>query len=123
MKKLNPEAVLQQETHTNTYNETRIIQNDTDTRIVKSERRHVDNMNDMGELVMSDGSVIGHRSLKTYYKQNVKPRPSQPSAIVKQMLSTYRSLKLPGYQGQTSEQTKSIQSVLQKKENASWSQS
>lgn len=60
-------------------------------------KRHVVDMNDAGELVLSDGAVIGHRSLNTVYKQKLKPY-SPYENIINTMLSEYRALKLPGYQ-------------------------
>jgi len=59
-------------------------------------RRHLAGLNDAGELVMSDGSIIGHRSLAHVYRQNVKP--VETTALSSQIMASYRALVAEGQQ-------------------------
>jgi len=70
----------------------------------------------VGELLLNDGNVIGHRSLIKYYKMNYKPRESRDSVLISQMLAQYRALALPGYSSKikTSERTRFIAQYAQK---------
>lgn len=60
-------------------------------------RRTPASMNDAGELVMSDGSIIGHRTLNRAYKQNI--RPETETSIIDSIVGEYKRLALPGYAG------------------------
>jgi len=64
---------------------------------VKKPKRQLEGMNDEGELIMSDGSVIGHRSLNKYYRQNLRPEPTEEEmSIIGKMRQRY--ITLPGYE-------------------------
>ena len=53
-----------------------------------------------GELCLSSGAKIGHRSLKNYYKQNLKPEQvKQNQIVVRGLMSDYDRL---GWQGNIS---------------------
>jgi pre-60S factor REI1 len=58
-------------------------------------------MNDLGELVLASGGVVGHRSLARYYKQNLRPSRGGGALIssdaIHTLVSKYR--KLAGAQG------------------------
>jgi pre-60S factor REI1 len=60
------------------------------TAIPRGERKVVD-INAVGELVMSDGSIIGHRSLRNYYKQNLRP-VRESESMVKGLMHSYRAI-------------------------------
>jgi pre-60S factor REI1 len=66
-----------------------------------SATRRVTGMNVAGELVLSDGSALGHRSFALYYRQKLRPRGAERarpnSALVASLVGSYRSLGLPGY--------------------------
>jgi pre-60S factor REI1 len=49
----------------------------------KARRRPVE-FNEMGELVMSDGSIIGHRAFRYIYKQNLRPLEQRESVLLAQ---------------------------------------
>jgi len=79
----------------------------------------VASISDGGELQMSDGSVIGHRGLRTYYKQKLKPsRDAGHTQLIASLLANYRALALEGYGGgartQRSERTMRINQMAQK---------
>lgn len=62
----------------------------------ESKRRPV-GVNEYKELVLSDGSTIGHRSHAKVYRQAIK-LPTQRDAIVLQKITAkYKALCLPGY--------------------------
>eukprot|EP01006_Ploeotia_vitrea_P040571 TRINITY_DN66434_c8_g1_i1.p1 TRINITY_DN66434_c8_g1~~TRINITY_DN66434_c8_g1_i1.p1 ORF type:complete len:480 (+),score=259.99 TRINITY_DN66434_c8_g1_i1:89-1441(+) len=63
-----------------------------------SGKRHVESMSEGGELVLSDGSVIGHRSLRRYYKQSLRPVETRDHQLIQSMIKEYKLLKLPGYE-------------------------
>lgn len=44
----------------------------------------------VGELVLKDGSVIGHRSLWKYFKQSFNPRTEVVLSKRKQQINQYR---------------------------------
>ncbi len=54
-------------------------------------------LNEHGELVLGDGSVIGHRDLKRYYTQNSRPKETRESVLINRLVSSYKLLALPGY--------------------------
>lgn len=60
-------------------------------------RRHLKGMNEAGELIMTDGAIIGHRSLKQVYNLNVRPTTKREEIIA--MMGDYKALKLEGYDG------------------------
>jgi pre-60S factor REI1 len=39
-------------------------------------------VNSLGELIFPDGRIIGHRALRTYYKQRARPAESSSTAVV-----------------------------------------
>jgi len=49
---------------------------------------------DSGEIIFPDGRIIGHRSLKTYYKQRYAPEDSRDSVVINRELN---QLKLLGW--------------------------
>lgn len=57
------------------------------------------------ELVLPSGSVIGHRSLQRYYKQNPNPRFSgeRSKSILPKMLAQYKALGWTGATGTVAE--------------------
>jgi hypothetical protein len=44
-------------------------------------------MDHSGELVLTDGSRIGHRSLVKVYRQKVRPTESRESVLIAKMMS------------------------------------
>mmetsp|Transcript_26315 Transcript_26315/g.37482 ORF Transcript_26315/g.37482 Transcript_26315/m.37482 type:complete len:95 (-) Transcript_26315:52-336(-) len=52
-------------------------------------------MNPAGELIMTDGAIIGHRALNRAYKQNVRPVTRQEEIWA--LMGDYRKLTLDGY--------------------------
>jgi len=98
---------------------TQLVPVNNEAGLVKVERiepaRQVASVNEIGELIMNDGSVIGHRSMKIYYRQNLKPRPSRHLVLLQQMVSTYRTLQLPGYHpDKNNDGKKAFQAIMQK---------
>lgn len=73
----------------------------------EKQKRRLTGMNDLGELVLSDGSTVGHRQFKHVYRQNIKPPPQKESQIIALMASSYRQLQLPGYGGGSTALTQS----------------
>ena len=59
--------------------------------------RRVVGVNDGGELVMSDGKVIGHRTHKKEYSQNIRPEDTRACVVIPKMFARYRALCAPGY--------------------------
>ena len=59
----------------------------TDTTPAK---RHISTMNKHGELILSDGSIVGHRDLRVYYRQ--KMPTTQSSRITRGLVSQYKRL-------------------------------
>lgn len=54
---------------------------DGTNKVIKTGRRPT-GMNDAGELVLSDGSIVGHRQHNKAYRQNLRPvRPAQQGLI------------------------------------------
>jgi pre-60S factor REI1 len=47
---------------------------------------------DGSELIFENGKSIGHRSLVTYYKQNVKPPETRDSVLINSVIQQYRLL-------------------------------
>ena len=54
-------------------------------------------MTAVGELVMSNGKVIGSRKMARYYKQRPRLEDSRDAVVINQMVQRYRLLALPGY--------------------------
>jgi len=71
------------------------VEMETSTAVgaVKTVRR-LAGCNDAGELIMSDGALIGHRDNLRAYKLNVRPTTKEDE--IREMLSRYRSLANPG---------------------------
>ncbi len=59
-------------------------------------RRSPVEVNEAGELVMSDGTVYGTKALRQFYKKQSRPQP-KISKIQQQLMSTYYALQMPGY--------------------------
>jgi pre-60S factor REI1 len=55
-------------------------------------------INDAGELVLTDGSTIGHRSLWRYYRQHVRPTETRESVVLSTLAQKYQTLQLQNYQ-------------------------
>mmetsp|Transcript_44254 Transcript_44254/g.71137 ORF Transcript_44254/g.71137 Transcript_44254/m.71137 type:complete len:416 (-) Transcript_44254:95-1342(-) len=70
-------------------------------------------LTDLGEIVMKDGRVIGHRSLVRYYKQNLKPTDSRNTNLIIKMIRDYRAIGLPGYQQRSKRNEKNRKEVLE----------
>jgi hypothetical protein len=56
-------------------------------------------IDDNGELILSDGSRIGHRHYRKEYEQNTRPVESRESVLIAQMMSRYRMIKQAGFGG------------------------
>ncbi|GAB5355395.1 hypothetical protein AAMO2058_000201900 [Amorphochlora amoebiformis] len=69
-------------------------------------------MNDLGEIVMKDGRVLGHRSLVRYYKQNLKPVDTEQPSLVIKIMRNYRAIGMKGYNGRSKRNEKSRKDVL-----------
>uniref|UniRef100_A0A7S3YE33 C2H2-type domain-containing protein n=1 Tax=Lotharella globosa TaxID=91324 RepID=A0A7S3YE33_9EUKA len=67
---------------------------------------------ELGEIVMKDGRVLGHRSLARYYKQSLKPRDPKHTDLVTKMIKDYRAIGLPGYHARSKRNEKSRKDVL-----------
>jgi hypothetical protein len=83
-------------------------------------KRQLANINAHGELVLSDGSVIGHRDLKRFYSQNQRPRETRESVLINRLMSSYKLLALPGYSpsGAITPQVKRAQKLARAKQGA-----
>ncbi|ORX76487.1 hypothetical protein K493DRAFT_321545 [Basidiobolus meristosporus CBS 931.73] len=53
------------------------------------------------ELVLPSGARVGHRSLKRYYQQNIRPEEERDSVIINRLLTHYQSNM--GYRGSQSQ--------------------
>jgi len=62
--------------------------------------RQLHNINDAGELVLTDGSTIGHRSLWRFYRQHVRPSENRESVLLSSLAQKYQTLQLQNYQKQ-----------------------
>jgi len=62
--------------------------------------RQLQTMNDAGELVLTDGSTIGHRSMWRYYRQHVRPVETREHVVVSQLAQKYQTLQLQTYRKQ-----------------------
>lgn len=92
-----------------------LVDSDSDEKqqlaVVEEPKATVEDINDAGELVMTDGTVLGHRDLHKFYRQRPRPLEDQRS-LVANMLAEYRRLKLPGYgpgKAAYNEKTKTVQ--------------
>lgn len=86
----------------------------TDTTEEKKEyRRRLAGMNDAGELIMTDGAIIGHRSLNRAYKQNTRPTTQREEIIA--LMGNYRSLQLDGYNGDRKKHFNEVQHKYQQR--------
>jgi len=63
--------------------------------------RQLQNINDAGELVLTDGSTIGHRSMWRYYRQHVRINEKRESVILAKLAQKYQILQLQNYKKQT----------------------
>ena len=43
-------------------------------------------------LVLANGSVLGHRDLKIFYKQKFKPKDTRDSVLLHNVLNRYRAI-------------------------------
>jgi pre-60S factor REI1 len=68
-----------------------VILDQDDSRIKAPKRTPVD-INDLGELILSDGTIIGHRDYKHEYKKNVRVQDPIEAQIVERMVQEYRLL-------------------------------
>lgn len=62
----------------------------------KKQEKGISDINDIGELMMKDGSIIGHRDHKVIYNQRVLPENSVRSDLVRTMMGEYKQLGLAG---------------------------
>ena len=60
--------------------------------------RSLKGINDQGELVMSDGAVIGHRDHKRFYDQKIKPETNL-QRVQRSLASSYYAIGGPGSAG------------------------
>lgn len=59
-------------------------------------KRQLRDMNDQGELILSDGTVVGNRlHLRTYKKRERDPNAS--TTVQSELMAKYYALKMPGY--------------------------
>eukprot|EP00455_Lapot_gusevi_P024568 TRINITY_DN2561_c0_g1_i3.p1 TRINITY_DN2561_c0_g1~~TRINITY_DN2561_c0_g1_i3.p1 ORF type:complete len:251 (-),score=59.13 TRINITY_DN2561_c0_g1_i3:36-788(-) len=70
------------------------------TALIVSTERSVQSVSALGEWLMSDGTVIGHRSLLRYYKQKPRSTDQRESVLINMLANQYRLLALPGYSEQ-----------------------
>lgn len=83
-------------------------EDDEDVDVEKqSAKRKVTSINNSNELVLSDGSIIGHRSLQHIYKQNLRPI-FKVSKLQQELMSQYFALKMPGYQSKSAHSEKTL---------------
>jgi len=54
-------------------------------------------IDESGELVLTDGSRVGHRSMVAIYRQKLRPTESRESVLIARMMNQYRLLAMPGY--------------------------
>jgi pre-60S factor REI1 len=102
-KKKNPYALPFQKESKQAENEQNAENVELETE--EKPKRRLAGMNDLGELVLTDGSTVGHRQYKHVYRQNFKPAPEKDSQIIALMASSYRQLQLPGYNGTSTSTT------------------
>lgn len=70
------------------------------------------------EMTFKDGKSIGHRSLRTYYRQNFRPAETRDSVIVNSLLQQYRTLQLEWHSSRTkSQMTKRDQKLHNKNQS------
>jgi pre-60S factor REI1 len=67
----------------------------------KQSRSHV-HVAESGELVLKDGTVLGHRSMKHIYKQSLKPESAE-STTISRLMREYRTLQMPGYHAKSTQ--------------------
>jgi pre-60S factor REI1 len=87
------------------------------TITIVSKKRHLAGVSEGGELVLTDGSRIGHRSLLHAYKQNIRPAETREALLITKMMNSYRALQMPGYQNKQTgvlPQNKRLRSLAQK---------
>jgi len=63
----------------------------------KEEKRRPVGVNDFNELVLSDGTTIGHRSHIKIYRQAIKVPTTRDAIVLQKLVSKYKALCLPGY--------------------------
>jgi len=63
--------------------------------------RQLQSINDSGELVLTDGSTIGHRSMWRYYRQHMRQNENRESVIISKLAQKYQTLQLLNYKKQT----------------------
>jgi pre-60S factor REI1 len=65
----------------------------------EEEESPVAGLTDLDELVLTNGTVIGHRSMQRYYGQHLRPLPppTRNDRVIASLVSEYRRLALPGY--------------------------
>lgn len=84
---------LEKNNNNSTENNSNSNNNEENNNNSKPKRR-LAGMNDLGELLLTDGSTVGHRSYKQQYKQNYKPEQTKESVIINQLATQYRYLSL-----------------------------
>lgn len=60
-------------------------------------KRHVVSMNAGGELILSDGGIVGHRSFLRAYKLNPAPAEERESVLITQMMARHRAITMKGW--------------------------
>lgn len=71
-------------------------------------------MNEYGEVLLADGTVIGTRSLKRIYRQAVRPRDSHPAVLIaRELAQRYGTLALTGSSSSTALITTGPQALKQ----------
>lgn len=67
-----------------------------------SEKRRLADMNDAMELVLNDGTTIGHRAMNYIYKQKLKPENTNVADNLASVMEEYKRLQNNGLGSQLS---------------------
>jgi len=81
--------------------------------------RQLQAINDAGELVLTDGSTIGHRSMWRFYRQHMRPNETRESVILSKLAQKYKTLQLLNYKRQT-RMKHWKPTVVTKRQNKEW---
>lgn len=86
--------------------------------VVESKRRPAA-INEWGELVLGDGSRLGHRQYRRIYDQAVRLPDSRACVVIPRLTARYKALCMPGY-GLPPEQEKMEQHKAYTKQMNNW---
>lgn len=50
-----------------------------------------------GELVLTDGSILGHRKYRQYYKQHIRKKKTNDAILIRNLRSQYRGFQIAAY--------------------------